>query len=163
MSNDQLVNKASALARLWATTQPPSRSQPAPTPLTRLAKSPDQVGSALWLIDRLTPASAPDVLVSALREAPSDGFSFLPPIARAALKTGQILAPHAAKPLAGSLQSSIRGVWSDLVINNDGEELTRHIASTLARGQRLNLAPVGGAAVTEAQAQAHIQQLMGML
>ncbi len=163
MNTDHLVNRASALARLWATSASSGRPHRTSQQLARLVADPAGLSFAADVVDQVARPEDSAAAASALSSLPTRGATFLNGLDRALLGAGKALAPYLPTVVVPAARARLRSMVGHLLIDADERALTHHITSTLARGYRLNLNLLGEAVLGEREARAHTTAVVELL
>src|SRR5699024_12347407 len=94
MSIEHLSNRASALARMWATAATGGRERRAAQQLADLVADPDGLDFAVEFVDRVARPEDPTAAARALGSLDTRNATSLSPLDRRLLGAGRALAPH---------------------------------------------------------------------
>lgn len=163
MNIEHLSNRASALARMWATAASGGRDRRAAQQLAKLVADPEGLDFAVEFVDRVARPEDPAAAARALDSLDTRNAGFLGALDRGLLGTGRVLAPYLPKIIVPAARSRLRALVGHLVVDADDQSLTRHIASMLATGYRLNLNLLGEAVLGEREARSRTKRTIELL
>ncbi|HLR56541.1 MAG TPA: proline dehydrogenase family protein, partial [Beutenbergiaceae bacterium] len=163
MSIEHLSNRASALARMWATAATGGRERRAAQQLADLVADPGGLDFAVEFVDRVARPEDPTAAARALGSLDTRNATFLSALDRRLLRAGRALAPHLPKLVVPAARRRLRALVGHLIVDADEESLTRHIASMLATGYRLNLNLLGEAVLGEREARSRTNRTIALL
>ena len=163
MNIEHLSNRASALARMWATAATGGRERRAAQQLANLVADPAGLDFAVEFVDRVARPEDPAAAARALDSLDIRNASFLGALDRGLLGTGRALAPYLPKLVVPAARSRLWALVGHLIVDADEESLTRHIASMLATGYRLNLNLLGEAVLGEREARSRTNRTIALL
>src|SRR5699024_7020730 len=163
MSIEHLSNRASALARMWATAATGGRERRAAQQLADLVADPGGLAFAVEFVDRVGRPEDPPAPVRGLGSLATRNATSPSAFGRRLLGAGRALAPRVPKIVVPAARRRLRALIGHLIVDADEEPLTRHIASMLATGYRLNLNLLGEAVLGEREAQSRTNRTIALL
>lgn len=163
MVEQQIVEQAATLGRLWANTQSTGRADRGAKALGKLLAEPRGLDFAVEFVDRVARPQDSRAAGRALTSLTPNNATFLGPVDKALLTAGSGLATYAPSLVVPLARARLRALVGHLVVDAAPNHLTRHIANTLARGHRLNLSLLGEEILGERQARQHLQDVIELL
>lgn len=160
MTRENLINRASALARMWATSSSQNRT---PQRVARILAEPAGMDFAVKCLDRVARPEDPVAAARGVERLDPRGVTFLSAVDRALLRTGHVFAPYWPRLVAATAQKRVRRFARGNVAEARDHALTRHIATTLTAGYRPNLSLLGEAVLGERQARSHAEAVLELL
>lgn len=163
MNTEHLINRASALARMWATSAASGTRDKAARRLAKLVADPDGLDFAISFLDQVVRPEDPAAAARALERLRPGEAAFLGAGDKAFLGASRTLASYLPQVVVPAARARIRSLVGHLVVDADDRALTTHIASTLAAGHRINFNLLGEEVLGEREARTRVNAVIDLL